>query len=55
MAAKIDKNKCTGCGNCKEYCSVNAIEMENNLAVVNDNCVECGACVYQCPNEAVSI
>jgi Fe-S-cluster-containing hydrogenase component 2 len=55
MAAKVDKNKCNGCGACKDICPVNAIKIENEKAVISDDCVECGACVNQCPNEAILI
>ena len=55
MAAKVDQNKCNGCGTCKDICPVNAIKIENGKAVISDDCVECGACVNQCSNEAISI
>jgi len=55
MAVKIDKDKCTGCGDCVDVCGVNAIKIENDKAIVNEECVECGACVNQCANEAISL
>ena len=55
MAAKVDKKKCNGCSICKDICPVNAIKIENERAIISDDCVECGACVNQCPNEAISI
>jgi len=55
MAVKVDKNKCNGCGACKDICPVNAIEIEKEKAVIGDDCIECGACVNQCPNEAILI
>jgi ferredoxin len=55
VAAKIDENKCNGCGTCKDICPVSAIKIENEKAVISEDCVECGACVNQCPNEAISI
>jgi NAD-dependent dihydropyrimidine dehydrogenase PreA subunit len=55
MAARADREKCSGCGACREICPVNAIKIENAKAVISDDCVECGACVNQCPNEAISI
>lgn len=38
------KSKCTGCGQCREIC----------LKPLND-CVLCGKCITQCPNEARQI
>jgi len=55
MAAKIDKEKCVGCGACVGVCPVNAIDIKNDKAVVNDECLECGACVNVCPNEAITL
>lgn len=56
MAAVVDKEKCVGCGACKEECPVEAIKIENDKAVVNaDDCVSCGACVEACPVEAITV
>lgn len=56
MAAKIDQEKCTGCGNCADICPVEAITVENEKAKVDeDTCVDCGTCVDECPVEAISL
>ena len=55
MAAKVDKEKCTGCKKCVDACPVEAIEIKDNKAVINDNCVECSACISQCPKGAITI
>lgn len=55
MAAKVDKNKCNGCGVCKDICPVKAIKIEDGKAIISADCVECSACVAQCPQEAISI
>jgi NAD-dependent dihydropyrimidine dehydrogenase PreA subunit len=34
---------------------VNAIKIKKDKAVVSDECVECGACINQCPNEAITL
>ena len=52
MAAKVDKEKCTGCGSCIDVCPVSAIKIEDGKALINDECVECGAPISQCPMEA---
>jgi ferredoxin len=53
MAAKINEEKCTGCGDCVDICPMEAIKMENGKAVISDECTECCACVSQCPNDAI--
>lgn len=56
MAANVDKDKCSGCGPCVESCPVEAIKIENNVAVVDaDTCIDCGACVDACPSQALSV
>ena len=56
MAAKVDPEKCTGCGACADECPTDAIEMQDDKAVVNeDECVDCGACVDVCPSEAITL
>ncbi len=56
MPAKVDPEKCTGCGDCVEECPTDAIKMENEKAVVNeDECIDCGACVDVCPSEAITL
>jgi len=56
MPAKIDKEKCTGCGTCVDECPSEAISMSGEKAVVDtDTCVDCGACVDACPAEAISM
>lgn len=56
MAAKVIVEKCNGNGECVEVCPLDAITIENNVAVVDqDTCGDCGACVDVCPNEAISV
>lgn len=56
MAAVIDAEKCSGCGDCVSSCPSDAIKMEENKAqIVDENCLDCGACVDACPNEAISV
>jgi ferredoxin len=56
MAAKVDKEKCTGCAICVDECPVEAIKLVDDKAVVDeDACTECGQCVDACPNEAIKL
>lgn len=55
MAAKVDKEKCIGCGRCEDVCPIGAIKLGDGKAAVNDNCVECDTCVGECPVEAISL
>ncbi|MFX0022210.1 MAG: ATP-binding protein [Candidatus Hermodarchaeota archaeon] len=55
--AKIDKNKCIGCGTCLEKCPVDAIQGDdNNKAEVDSElCIGCGVCAYFCPENAIKL
>lgn len=56
MAAQINLEQCTGCGQCVAICPVEAISLENKKAKVDaDTCVDCGQCVDECPTKAISI
>jgi Fe-S-cluster-containing hydrogenase component 2 len=55
MSAVVDKELCTGCETCVGECPVEAIEMIDGKAHINDSCVDCGACVEVCPVEAITM
>lgn len=59
---QIDREKCIGCNKCVPYCVMGAIEPATNKSaprriatVVEDECVDCGACVRArvCPTQAL--
>ena len=53
---KVDTEKCTGCGECEESCTFEAICVQEDVAVVNqDACTLCGICVDGCPEEALEL
>jgi len=55
-AARVDPEKCTGCGLCVEVCPVEAIRLEGDVAVVDPKaCTGCGTCVDECPNGAIAL
>ena len=46
--------KCVNCGKCVDSCPAGAIEIANNVAVINaDECIECGLCAADCDVEAI--
>jgi dihydropyrimidine dehydrogenase (NAD+) subunit PreA len=54
--ARVDQEKCTGCGICLKPAHCLATSMENGKAVVNEaECLGCGTCFLLCPAEAVSL
>ncbi|MCK3684920.1 ATP-binding protein [Maribellus sp. YY47] len=57
LVPKIDREKCTFCKKCSEWCEFNAISIVKNLkfAEVNkDLCHSCGACSVACNFDAIS-
>lgn len=53
--ARIDRDRCTGCGICLERCPMDAIEIEETAAIRRNRCIGCGLCVPTCPEEAVTL
>ncbi|MHA1369054.1 MAG: 4Fe-4S dicluster domain-containing protein [Promethearchaeota archaeon] len=52
----IDSDECAGCGTCIDYCQMSAIELDDDVAVVNvQRCIGCGACASKCPNDAIHL
>ena len=54
MPAKVDPDLCSGCEECVDTCPVEAISMEDGIALVSpDECTECQACIDPCPTDAI--
>ena len=53
----LDRQACTGCGQCIEVCThgVLAIDGKKARVVDRDGCMECGACANNCPVAAVTV
>ena len=57
MYPLVDEDKCTGCGNCVEIgpSEVYQMEEEKSNPVHPEECIECWACVTQCPAESIQL
>lgn len=56
LVAKVNIDKCTGCGICLERCPFNARTLESEKAYTIDNlCFGCGLCVTTCPTGAIHL
>ncbi|SHH95463.1 glycyl-radical enzyme activating protein [Sporanaerobacter acetigenes] len=50
----IFKNRCIGCGGCKNICEINAATIkENKVFIERQKCNLCGKCVEVCPGKAL--
>ena len=51
--AKVDVEKCDGCGTCVTRCNFHAIEIKNDKSLtIEANCKGCGLCATGCPTGA---
>lgn len=51
---RVDKMKCTGCGDCAKACQFNAIAVvKDNVLVFSEICHHCGSCVIACKPKAI--
>lgn len=52
---KIDKDKCTFCGKCSEFCQYNAIAaIPDDILFFPELCHGCGGCTLVCQEEAIT-
>ncbi len=54
---QLDQKKCIGCSLCSAVCPQAVFAMKDNKADIVDfnACMECGACVNNCPAKAISV
>lgn len=54
----VDKDKCTGCGECISVCPGSVYEFDENdksEPVRPEDCTECCSCVEVCPESAITV
>lgn len=56
MFIQVNQELCTGCGTCVDSCPVEAIQLVDQRAVIDDAlCTQCDACIDACPNGAITV
>ncbi len=57
LKVMLDEKKCKGAGLCEQVCPKNCyvVDRDRHLAAIPgaDRCVQCGACIVQCPFDAL--
>ncbi len=53
----VDKEKCTGCGECVDVCPADVLELVDGKSepTNQDECLGCESCVETCPEEAITL
>ena len=54
---ELDQSSCTGCTRCLEVCPHQVFGISEKVAIIDDfdACMECGACVRNCPSGAIRV
>lgn len=56
FVAAANPDTCEGCGLCVERCQMEALQLENDTALLDtDRCIGCGLCVSTCPSESLTL
>jgi len=54
--ARTDEELCNGCEVCVDMCPMEAIELVDDVALINDEkCIGCGVCAYHCSSAAMAL
>ena len=52
----VENDECIGCETCVPVCPVQAITMQDGVAIINqETCTQCENCIATCPVEAIKI
>ena len=53
----VDREKCKGCEDCIEVCTVNVFEMQDGKSVPGNvkECLGCGSCMEVCKEKAITV
>ncbi|HPE20067.1 MAG TPA: 4Fe-4S binding protein [Candidatus Mcinerneyibacteriales bacterium] len=51
---RLQKDKCTGCGLCRDACIIGAVFWDP-VACQPDICVQCGQCALFCPHDVLAL
>ncbi len=51
----VDPDKCTACGECADWCPVDAISIGEVAFTDHGICIGCGECVATCPYSAIAV
>ncbi len=53
---EVEDDRCFGCAACVALCPVDALHLDNLLAIVNEPaCTHCKLCIPACPVHALSL
>ncbi|MBW2303685.1 MAG: 4Fe-4S binding protein [Deltaproteobacteria bacterium] len=57
VTLSLDEGKCTGCGMCLVVCPQEVLVRQNGKVWIGnrDACMECGACMRNCPFGAITV
>ncbi len=57
IAELADKEACSGCETCINYCPLQALSLNNEgvIEIDHERCCGCGLCNYHCPNDAIQM
>jgi len=55
IVAVVDREKCRGCGICREACPRGAVRLEAAAHIDPKRCTGCGLCIDRCPQGAIAL